>query len=198
MSQHFRVGPPEASALVVGSARRAVLRLWRVAFLAGLFASGCAAIRSSEDVVGIRKDPALHAAQIEARAFDRPPGGVAAPQGLIATEYLQGGASWRGVLHMLDGSPASSPAAIEPGEHRLTVGFEWLQPPDADPGHAKIGECALDFAALPGETYRLRTSHGRDAFIGGDRLDPREWAAWIIEDGTWVVVSNGSCQPTVD
>ena len=72
MSQHFRVGPPEASALVVGSARRAVLRLWRVAFLAGLFASGCAAIRSSEDVVGIRKDPALHAAQIEARAFDRP------------------------------------------------------------------------------------------------------------------------------
>ncbi len=157
--------------------------------------SGCAALDWSQDRVGIRNAPDVHAAQIAAQATDRPLGWAPESKGLLVTDYLQGGETWRGILRSVDGALAASPQPIEPGRHRLVVAFEWIQPPDGDPSHAKIGECALDFEALPGQTYWLRTSHGRDRFESDGVPDPREWAAWVIEDSTWDTVSNGSCSP---
>ncbi|MFM8409270.1 MAG: hypothetical protein ACKOCT_03265 [Alphaproteobacteria bacterium] len=161
-------------------------------------AQGCAALDWSKDVVGIRNAPDVHAAQVAAIATDRPEGWEPGSKGLLATEYLQAGARWRGVLRSVDGAPATSPQPVDAGAHRLTVAFEWIEPPDGDPAQAKVGECALDFQALPGQTYWLRTSHGRDRFESDGVPDPREWAAWVIEDSTWDTVSNGSCSPVVD
>lgn len=168
------------------------------AALAAAAATGCAALDWSQDRVGIRDAPDVHAAQVAAQATDRPDGWTPESKGLLATEYLQGGATWRGVLRSLDGAPATSPQPVDAGVHRLTVAFEWIQPPDGDLANLKIGECDLDFQALPGQTYWLRASHGRDRFERDAVPDSREWSAWVIEDSTWDTVSNGSCSPALD
>lgn len=180
------------------AAGRAPLAGIAAGVLTATILGGCAALDWSRDVVGIRSDPEVHAAQIAAIATDRPAGWTPGSQGLLATEYLQGGARWRGVLRSVDGVPPASPQPLDPGVHRLTVAFEWIQPPDGDPAHAKVGECDLDFEALPGQTYWLRAGQGRDRFERDGVPDPREWAAWVIEDSTWDTVSNGSCSPIVD
>lgn len=159
---------------------------------------GCAALDWSKDQVGIRNAPDLHAAQLAAIATDRPTGWAPESKGLLATEYLQSGATWRGVIRSVDDLPATNPQPLEPGAHRLTVAFEWIDPPEGDAGLVKVGECDLDFEALAGQTYWLRTSHGRDRFQRDGVPEPREWAAWVIEDATWDTVSNGSCSPMVD
>lgn len=98
------------------------------------------------------------------------------------------------------GAVSTSPGVrypIEPGAHRLVVGIEMVEPEPGGVDHDLLGACAIDFTALPGAVYHLRTSWGRDAFTG-DSLGPLDWSAWLVEDSTWNVVSDGSCVPVAN
>lgn len=98
------------------------------------------------------------------------------------------------------GAVSTSPGtrfALAAGPHRLDVGIEMVEPEPGGFAHGLRGHCALAFAAAPGAVYHLRANWGRDAFTG-DSLGPLDWSAWVVEDATWNVVSDGACRPVAD